>query len=596
MRIGIMGTGRIAARFIGEARTVEGVELSAVYNPRRESSESFARTHGIPAFTVNEEELYSLCDAVYIATPHEYHYPYAMSALKAGKHVLCEKPMSLCASEVRDLYRLAGDKGLVLFEAIKTAYCPGFQQILRVVKSGKIGEIVDVEAAFTKLTPTNLREIMDRKHGGSVTELASYVLLPIMKILGTDYKDLRFQSLLAPNGVDFYTKLILEYSKGFATGKVGLGVKTEGQLLISGTKGYLLAESPWWLTKKFEVRYEDASRKEVYETEFLGGGLRYEIKAFLEAVGKCVYHSAEISENDDKAGADIGVREAESLMLSEIMERYLEEYREKRFLKAPNSEIKIWAHRGCSYACPENSLEAFRAAAELARLTGIELDVQLSKDGTLVVFHDENMKRVTGQDRMICDCTMEELKNIPLCPGTKRESRIPSFREVLELLKPYCDKGLKLNVELKTSVIRYEGIEEKTHALIREFGLEKQVIYSSFCEESIRFLREIAPEAECGVLATYLSDCVKMAKRIEVRNDVENPLYTKAKETALHPYFGGFDTELSGEFKGRAVRIWSSGQEPFYPEKKRLKKLDLKEFSLFSATDYFTNAPELYLK
>ena len=94
-----------------------------------------------------------------------------------------------------------------------------------------------------------------------------------------------------------------------ATAKMGLGVKSEGQLLISGTKGYILAESPWWLTKKFEVRYEDPTKKDVYEDDFIGAGLIYEIVGFIE---DC---------KGDPIGA--GVTEEETLATRDVMEQFL---------------------------------------------------------------------------------------------------------------------------------------------------------------------------------------------------------------------------------------------------------------------------------
>ena len=101
----------------------------------------------------------------------------------SGKHVLCEKPLALTVSEVKEMYQLAENKGLVLKEAIKTAYCPAFSHLITVVKSGVIGNIKDIDVSFTKLCSGNIRELDAGQAGGSVTELASYVLLPIFKIL-----------------------------------------------------------------------------------------------------------------------------------------------------------------------------------------------------------------------------------------------------------------------------------------------------------------------------------------------------------------------------------------------------------------------------
>ncbi|KAI4452559.1 hypothetical protein C823_007143 [Eubacterium plexicaudatum ASF492] len=148
------------------------------------------------------------------------------------------------------------------------------------MKSGAIGQVCDVEACFTRLTDERLRERTDKEYGGGFTEFGSHTLLPIMKLMGTDYKSVQFDSILDRNGIDLYTKASFTYEHGLALSKSGVGVKSEGQLLISGTKGYILAESPWWLTQYFEVRYEDPMKKQRYFSNFLGDGLRYEISDF----------------------------------------------------------------------------------------------------------------------------------------------------------------------------------------------------------------------------------------------------------------------------------------------------------------------------
>ena len=271
LRIGMIGTGRIAQRFVKDILMVEDAHLSCVYNPHENSAQKFVSSFcqgqekELPIATTDITELFEQSDAVYIASPHETHYPYAKAALEAGKHVLCEKPMTLALGEAEELFALAKEKGLVLREAVKTSYCPGFLKLLEVAQSGVIGEICDVEAAFTKLESTCNREFLDVETGGSVAELGAYCMLPIFKLMGCSYTGVQAQSIHAPNGVDKYTKLIFTYENGMATAKMGLGVKSEGQLLISGTKGYILAESPWWLTKKFEVRFEDPNRRERYE-------------------------------------------------------------------------------------------------------------------------------------------------------------------------------------------------------------------------------------------------------------------------------------------------------------------------------------------
>ena len=199
-------------------------------------------------------------------------------------------------------------------EGIKTAYAPGFIQMINIAKSGKIGDIVDVEACFTRLTAANKREMLDEEYGGSFTEFASYTMLPIIKLLGCDYEDVTFQSWKAENGIDLYTKASFRYRKGMALSKTGLGVKSEGQLVIAGTKGYILAQSPWWLTKAFEVRYEDSKVIEKYSPRFLGGGLRYEISEFVLRIR-------------GGSKATFLLKEEESIAMAGVIEKFMKECR-----------------------------------------------------------------------------------------------------------------------------------------------------------------------------------------------------------------------------------------------------------------------------
>ena len=307
-RIGIIGTGRIAERFLPEAVAVSGVSVQGVYNPHRESALRFATKHSINAY-VDMDELYGAVDVVYIASPHQTHYGYIKSALEHGKHVICEKPMALEKKQAEEVFSYAKEHGLVLFEGIKTAYCPGFHKMLGIACSGRIGSIRNVEACFTKLENPAFRELTDREYGGSFLELGSYVMLPILKLFGTEPANVQFDSIRAEKGLDLFTRVSLRYSHGLATATCGLGVKSDGRLLIAGTKGYIIVEAPWWKTSYFEVHYEDPSQVEKYSETFLGDGLRYEISDFLARL-------------ENKENGDFKLSRAESIALADMMEKF----------------------------------------------------------------------------------------------------------------------------------------------------------------------------------------------------------------------------------------------------------------------------------
>ena len=283
--LGVVGSGRIAGRIMEEIRLVSGVNVMAVYGPHIENVKKFADEYEL-AFSFDDYSTFlKKVGAVYIASPHGTHYDYAHQALAAGRHVLCEKPMVLCENEARELFELAEDNGLVLMEAIKTAYAPAFLKLLDTAKGGRLGKIHDIEAAFTKLVPyvSGTREY-DPQVGGSFTELGSYSLLPIIKILGTDYQEVRFEFFNDCNGVDIYSKAYFRYDECLACAKTGIGVKSEGQLLLSGTDGYILVKSPWWLTKTFEVCYENPNNNESFSAPFPGFGMRFEVADFIKNI------------------------------------------------------------------------------------------------------------------------------------------------------------------------------------------------------------------------------------------------------------------------------------------------------------------------
>ena len=109
-------------------------------------------------------------------------------------------------------------------------------------------------------------------------------MLPAIKLFGRDYVRMGFDTIRGEDGLDVFTKASLVYPGGIATATCGLGVKSEGRLLVAGTKGYIVAEAPWWKTTYFEVHYEDPGQVEKYSERFLGDGLRYEISDFLSMI------------------------------------------------------------------------------------------------------------------------------------------------------------------------------------------------------------------------------------------------------------------------------------------------------------------------
>ncbi len=241
----------------------------------------------------------------------------------------------------------------------------------------------------------------------------------------------------------------------------------------------------------------------------------------------------------------------------------------------------FWAHRGCSQRYPENTLTSFSKAAELFEkgLTGIELDIQLTKDGEIVVIHDERIDRTTDGFGFVRDYSLEELKTFHIHTGNTKPEYIPTITEVLDLLEDRLRRGFLLNIEIKNSVYPYPGMEEKIVSLIQSRELTGSIVWSSFQAKSLSRVRELLPEAEIGILDGRVSDCLYKLKG-------------GCGANALHPFWQGIDLPAE-ELMELTVRAWFSGH--LYPEKPTGGRLNIRELEDRGITDVFLNEPEAYL-
>lgn len=311
VKVGVVGCGSIARRFVPESSYVNGIEIAGAYDIDDVTTRDFVSVYDLPRAYFSYEEMLNDVDAVYVATPHLSHYTLSKQAILAKKHVLCEIPLVLEAEQAKELYELAEKQGVILMEAHKTAHCPAFNHLMVMIKSGTIGEVVDIEASLSRLLPNkNRREFDVKQAGGSMYESGVYPLLPIFKLLGTDYKNLNIYSRME-NGVDVYTKGVIRYPTAVCSFKLGLGVKTEGNLVISGTKGYAYVEAPWWKTDYFELRYEDQNQNKKFFYKWDGDGLRYEIQEWMSCIINKRFSSARL-------------RRRESIAMAGVMQQFTE--------------------------------------------------------------------------------------------------------------------------------------------------------------------------------------------------------------------------------------------------------------------------------
>lgn len=209
----------------------------------------------------------------------------------------------------------------------------------------------------------------------------------------------------------------------------------------------------------------------------------------------------------------------------------------------------IWAHRGASGHAPENTIPAFLLAAGM-QADGVELDVQMTRDGELVVCHDETVDRTSSGAGQIAELTLAELKRLDFCNGNLayEGTRIPTMEEVLDALKP---TGMTINIELKTGVNFYPGIEEKLLDLIWRKEWRDRIIYSSFNHETLRTIHRLDEGAKTGVLyADGLADPVPYGRRLGA--------------CALHPAF--YNLRYPGFLQacaenGMEINVWTVNTE-----------------------------------
>lgn len=283
LRIGLVGKAVFRTKFINESKYVNGVDVVGICASHKGTEPEIADLY----YTSDYDELLEKVDAVYILSRPEKHYIDTKKALIAGKHVLCESPIALRKAECKELFNLAAERGLILMDAIKTAYSTAYERLVLLAKAGKIGDVISVDTVCTSLRDGITVEGVDlSQKWNSMCGWAPAALLPIFQVLGTEYrqKTITTKFLDKNANMDAFTKIDFVYPKAVASIKVAKGAKAEGELIIAGTKGYIYVPAPWWKTDYFEVRYENQEENRRFFYQLDGEGIRYEIVAFAKSI------------------------------------------------------------------------------------------------------------------------------------------------------------------------------------------------------------------------------------------------------------------------------------------------------------------------
>ena len=281
IKLGLVGESQSLNKILKESAYVNGIIVNAIYTEN--VNKLVGDIQNISMISDDYDKMLDYVDAVYVRSAPARHYEDIKRALDRGKHVICESPVTLKESDTQELYDIAENKKLILMEAIKTAYSTAYRRLLLLAKSGKIGEIVSVDATCTSLKDEN--EIYESGWNG-IYEWGPTALLPVLQLLGVDNRSCSMVTRFRDNYnlSDSFTKIDFLYDSAVASVKVGDGVKSEGNLIISGTKGYIYVPAPWWKTEYFEARFENATENRRYFYPLDGEGIRYEIVAFVRAV------------------------------------------------------------------------------------------------------------------------------------------------------------------------------------------------------------------------------------------------------------------------------------------------------------------------
>ncbi len=282
IRLGICGDVPMMKKFFEESKYVNGIHVTEVYVKDEILREYFLNQNINVASSY--EELLQNVDAVYIVSYPTNHFIHIKQAIEGKIHVLCESPLACSYDQFKKLHQLAEENEIILMDSIKTAYSTAYSRLLLLLKSGKIGRVMSVDATCTSLMDT--RNVDMTRAWNSLCSWGPTAMLPVFQILGTDFKSNNIISWIEDetSNFDLFSKIDFIYENAVGSIRIGKGVKSEGELIISGTEGYVYVPAPWWKTDYFEIRYEDQRKNKRYFYQLDGEGIRCELVAFMRSI------------------------------------------------------------------------------------------------------------------------------------------------------------------------------------------------------------------------------------------------------------------------------------------------------------------------
>lgn len=276
IRWGIIGLGNIANQFATDLKLIEDAELTAVASRNTDKAREFALKHNCTTFYDSYDALFTddQVDIIYIATPHDSHAELSIRAMENGKHVLCEKPLSLSYNDAVLMTETSKKYNKFFMEAFWTRFIPSIKELLSKVKNGEIGEVKYLNADFAYYNGELGIRLTDKKlGGGALYDIGVYPLFLSYVVLGIP-NEITAKSTYHTTGVDLQTTMILQYESAQSVLHAGLVSASDMKATISGTNGRIDINSPWFMTEGYSIIENEEEEK--FHISNIGKGYAHE--------------------------------------------------------------------------------------------------------------------------------------------------------------------------------------------------------------------------------------------------------------------------------------------------------------------------------
>jgi dihydrodiol dehydrogenase / D-xylose 1-dehydrogenase (NADP) len=288
IRFSAIGLGTISHTFAKEFEYITGGTIVACGSRDISKAKEFAEQYNIPSFGDYDHAVYhENVDCVYIGTPHNHHFEWAKKALEAGKHVFCEKPITVNAAELRELLEIQAEKKVFLMDAMWTYFLPGTVQAKKWVDEGKIGEVKFVSIDFSYPAKYDLEGRLYNANlaGGALLDIGVYPIYTTFHFLGHNYNAMHCFGEVGPTGVDEATSIMMDYENAKANLYCSIKMRTRNEAAIFGTKGHVRIPL-FWMNKGAQLYNIENELVEDYKDTHPCHGFKWETEHVIDCINK----------------------------------------------------------------------------------------------------------------------------------------------------------------------------------------------------------------------------------------------------------------------------------------------------------------------